>query len=134
MEAKIRQLSNTDVKGTDPKYKSQWGGSMDIFVMERVKWPHDFVLAGSTKDRITYNQLNITHWMSGPVFTKILILRISLILRIFLRLVVFLRKILRIRIFLFTKIFILRIMHILRIFLRMVFIVRIFVRIRICYS
>ena len=33
---------------------------------------------------------------SGPVFTKILILRISLILRIFLRIVVFLRKILRI--------------------------------------
>ena len=34
---------------------------------------------------------------SGPVFTKILILRI------FLRIVIFLRKILRIRIFLFTK-------------------------------
>ena len=72
--------------------------------------------------------------LSGPeynswaVFTKILILRISLILRIFLRIVVFLRKILRIRIFLFTKILILRII------LRMVFILRIFLRIRICYS
>ena len=51
VEARIRQLSNTDVKGTDPKYKSQRGGSMDIFVKERVKWPHEFVLAGSTKDR-----------------------------------------------------------------------------------
>ena len=38
---------------------------MDTFVKERVKWPHEFVLAGSTKDRITYNQLNITQWMSG---------------------------------------------------------------------
>ena len=38
VEARIRQLSNTDVKGTDPKYKSQQGGSMDIFVKERVKW------------------------------------------------------------------------------------------------
>ena len=44
VEAQIRQLSNTDVKGMDSKYKSQWGGSMDIFVKERVKWPHEFVL------------------------------------------------------------------------------------------
>ena len=70
VEARIRQLSNNDVKGTDPKYKSQRGGAMDIFVKERVKWPHEFVLAGSTKDRITYNQLNITQWMSG--FCRIL--------------------------------------------------------------
>ena len=70
----------------------------------------------------------------GPVFTKILILRISLILIIFLRIVVFLRKIPRIRIFLFTKILILRITLMLRIFLRMVFILRIFLRIRIFYS
>ena len=60
IEARIRQLSNNDVKGTDPKYKSQWGGAMDVFVKEGVKWPHEFVLAGSTKDRITYNQLNHT--------------------------------------------------------------------------
>ena len=43
---------------------------MDTFVKERVKWSHEFVLAGSTKDRITYNQLNITQWMSG--FCRIL--------------------------------------------------------------
>ena len=70
VEARIRQLSDTDVKGMDPKYKSQWGGSMDIFVKERVKWPHEFVLEGSNKDRITHNQLNITQWMSG--FCRIL--------------------------------------------------------------
>ena len=70
VEARIRQLSNNDVKGTDPKYKSQRGGAMDIFVKARVKWPHEFVLAGSTKDRITYNQLNVTQWMSG--FCRIL--------------------------------------------------------------
>ena len=70
VEARIRQLSDTDVRGTDPKYKLQRGGSMDMFVKERVKWPHKFVLAGSTKDRFTYNQLNITQWMSG--FCRIL--------------------------------------------------------------
>ena len=45
-------------------------GSMDIFVKERVKWLYEFVLMGSTKDRITYNQLNITRWMSN--FCRIL--------------------------------------------------------------
>ena len=70
VEARIRQLSNNNVKGTDLKYKSQQGGAMDIFVKERAKWPHEFVLAGSTKDRIIYNQLNITQWMSG--FCRIL--------------------------------------------------------------
>ena len=70
VEARIRQLSDNDSKGTDLKYKSQWGGSMDIFVNERVKRLHEFVLAGNTKDRITYNQLNITQWMSG--FCRIL--------------------------------------------------------------
>ena len=70
VEARIRQLSNNDVKGMDPKYKSQRCGAMDIFVKERVKWPHEFVLAGSTKDRIMYNQLNITQLMSG--FCRIL--------------------------------------------------------------
>ena len=70
VEASIRQLSDSDSKGTDPKYKSQRGGSMDIFVKERVKWPHEFVLVGNTKDRITYNQLNSTQWMSG--FCRIL--------------------------------------------------------------
>ena len=54
VEAWIRQLSNTDVKGTDLKYKSQRGGSMDIFVKERVKWPHEFVLAGSRTEGQNY--------------------------------------------------------------------------------
>ena len=80
----------------------------------------------------------------GPVFTKILILRISLILRIFFSIVVFLRKILMIISFLFTKIIILRLTliliiflrmdFILRIFLRIVFFLRIFLRISICHS
>ena len=52
------------LKSTDLKYKLQRDPSVDIFVKERVKWPHDFVLTRNTKDRITCNQLNITHWMA----------------------------------------------------------------------
>ena len=61
----IRQLSSSDKKGTDPRIKSQRGGSVDIYFKENVKWPHEYIRAGSTKDRVTYNQLNITHFMTG---------------------------------------------------------------------
>ena len=36
-----------------------------MYVNQRVKWPHEFVLAGTSKDRLNYNQLNITQWMAG---------------------------------------------------------------------
>ena len=65
IEDRFRQLSGVDKKGTDPKFKSQRGGSVDIYVKERVKRPHELVLAGNTEDRITYNQLNITQLMAG---------------------------------------------------------------------
>ena len=32
VEDRIKQLSDIDAKGTDPKYKSQRGGSVDIYV------------------------------------------------------------------------------------------------------
>ena len=54
IQDRLRELSGIDKKGTDQKIKSQ-----------RVKWPHEYVLAGNTKDRITYNQLNITQFMGG---------------------------------------------------------------------
>ena len=62
IQDRLRELSGIDKRGTDKKIKSQ---RVDIFVKERVKWPHEYVLAGNTKDRITYNQLNITQWMAG---------------------------------------------------------------------
>ena len=65
IQDRLRELSGVDKRGTDQKMKSQRGGSVDIFVKEKVKWPHEYVLAGNTKDRIIYNQLNITQWMAG---------------------------------------------------------------------
>ena len=51
VEERIRQLANSDKKGTDPRIKSQRGGSVDIYVKEKVKWPREYVLAGNTKDK-----------------------------------------------------------------------------------
>ena len=59
----IRQLSGLDKKGTEQKIKSQ-RGDVDVCVKQHIKWPHEYVLAGNTKDRIADNQLNITQWMA----------------------------------------------------------------------
>ena len=58
----LHQLSNT---GTDSKIKSLRGGAVDIFVKNRVKWPHEHVLAGNTKERVSYDQLTMGQWMAG---------------------------------------------------------------------
>ena len=57
----LQQLSNT---GTDSKIKSLRGGSVDIFVKNRVKWPHEHVLAGNIKERVSYDQLTMGQWMA----------------------------------------------------------------------
>ena len=38
---------------------------MEVFVPNRVRWPHEFLLAGQTKDRVSYNQLSPIQWMAG---------------------------------------------------------------------
>ena len=41
------------------------GGSVEVTVAHKVKWPHEYVLAGNLKDRISYNQLSMGQWMAG---------------------------------------------------------------------
>ena len=39
------------------------GDSVDVFVSNRVKWPHEFVLSCQNKDMVSYNQLSPIQWM-----------------------------------------------------------------------
>ena len=50
---------------SENKIKSQRGGTVDVFVKNRVKWPHEHVLAGSQKERVSYDQLTMGQWMAG---------------------------------------------------------------------
>ena len=34
-------------------------------VANRVKWPHEYVLSGVSKERVTYDQLSVTQWVAG---------------------------------------------------------------------
>ena len=42
-----------------------------MFVNNKVKWPHEFVLSGKIKDRVFYNHLSPIQWMAG--FCRIII-------------------------------------------------------------
>ena len=65
VENRLKELSGLNKEGIDSKIKSQRGGAVDVYVNQSVKWPHEFVLAGTSKDRLNYNQFNITQWMAG---------------------------------------------------------------------
>ena len=64
VDERLKELSNM-AQGTDQKIKSQRGGPVDIFVKNRVKWPHEFVLSGPSKERVSYNNLTVLQWVTG---------------------------------------------------------------------
>ena len=64
VQSRLRHLADNDKPGM-AKLKSQTGGSVDVFVNHKVRWPHEFVLSGQNKDRVTYNQLSPVQWMTG---------------------------------------------------------------------
>ena len=61
VDTRIRELHGIE-KG---KFKSQRGGSETIWVKKEVAWPHNHVLGGSSKNRVTYDNLTISQWVSG---------------------------------------------------------------------
>ena len=64
VQERLKQLSENLNQGKE-KIKSQRGGSVDVYINTRVKWPHEFILSGTNKERVTYNQLSPVQWMAG---------------------------------------------------------------------
>ena len=63
VDTRIKELQAVDKdKG---KFKSQRGGSETIWVKNEVAWPHNFVLSGNAKSRVTYDNLSLSQWVSG---------------------------------------------------------------------
>ena len=66
VEDRLKELQQLNKTGTvDGKNKSQRGGSVEVFVKNKVKWPHEYVLAGNQKERVSYDQLTMGQWMDG---------------------------------------------------------------------
>ena len=64
VQTRLRHLAD-NVKPGMTKLKSQRGGAVDVFVNNKVRWPHEFVLSGQNKDKVTYNQVSPIQWMAG---------------------------------------------------------------------
>ena len=63
VEKRLQEL--TSLNKTDTKMKSLRGGPIEVLVPNRVKWPHEYILSGNSKERISYDQLSITQWVAG---------------------------------------------------------------------
>ena len=65
VDQRLQELSDLAKSGTFQKIKSQRGGSVDVLIKNRVRWPHEYVLSGLSKERVSYDQLNVTQWVAG---------------------------------------------------------------------
>ena len=65
VEQLLQELSELAKTGYTQKLKSQRGGQVEVLVENRVKWPHEYVLSGLNKERVSYDQLSVTQWVAG---------------------------------------------------------------------
>ena len=68
VDKRIRELNGcSHLSGTEcsGKYKSKRGGNVDVPVKNKVLWPHEAILGGVNRQRVTYDQLSLTQWVQG---------------------------------------------------------------------
>ena len=64
VEKRLKELAEAEKSGTH-KQKSLHGGPVEVLVPNRVKWPYEYVLSGSQKERVSYDQLSVVQWVTG---------------------------------------------------------------------
>ena len=62
VDERLLELSKINERGT---CKSQRGGSDTVWVKHQTPWPHNFILGGPSKSRVSYDSLSIFQWISG---------------------------------------------------------------------
>ena len=66
IDSRIRELElQSEATGTGAKIKSKRGGNVDVLVKNKVAWPHEAILGGATRARLTYDQLTMSQWVQG---------------------------------------------------------------------
>ena len=63
VDKRLKELA--EIEKTGIKQKSLRGGPVEVLVPNRVKCPHEYVLSGSHKERISYDHLSITQCVAG---------------------------------------------------------------------
>ena len=64
-DERIAQIERTSQSQGNSTPKIQKGGGGGVLVSKKVAWPQDTILGGSTKQRLTYDQLTITQFVQG---------------------------------------------------------------------
>ena len=59
MEQRLKELQESEKQG---KLR---GGLVEVMVKHKVKWPHEYILSGSNKERVSYEQLSVVQWVAG---------------------------------------------------------------------
>ena len=54
-------------EGNEQVDKSQRGDAVDVVVCHKVPWPHEHILGGPTRQRVTYDNLSLTQFVHGFV-------------------------------------------------------------------
>ena len=69
VDKRIRELNGcSHSSGSEclGRYKSKRGqGNVDVSVKNKVLWPHEAILGGANRHRVTYDQLSLTQWVQG---------------------------------------------------------------------
>ena len=64
VEKRLKELAEAEKSGTH-KQKSLRGGPAEVLVPNKVKWLHEYVLSGSQKEHVSYDQLSVVQWVTG---------------------------------------------------------------------
>ena len=69
IDRSIAKLSRKQLEGNDmsQKLKSKRGGPVEVAVQKKVAWPHEHILGGQTRQRVTYDQLTMPQFVQGFV-------------------------------------------------------------------
>ena len=67
VDTRLSELAQINESATRGRMKSQRGGPGEVLVKKVVDWPEHFILTGNRKTRPTYDDLTVTHWVSGFV-------------------------------------------------------------------
>ena len=68
VDARLHELEvihETSGMPLSTKLKSKRGGPVDVYVKHKVAWPHEAILGGANRSRVTYDQLTLSQWVQG---------------------------------------------------------------------
>ena len=67
-DRRIRDLNHSSHlpgNGNSVNLKSKRGGTVEVSVKNKVSWPHEAILGGVNRQRVTYDQLSLTQFIQG---------------------------------------------------------------------